>query len=212
MAKSISQAQAEALAEGFFDSQATTLEGRDALRPKKSLSVLFRLAGELVEAAQSNLIKSNSIASGVLSDSLSVSSPVKIGNTVRVDVTMAYYGRFVNEGVNGVKKSRGSKFKFKYANPGRKMVAAIRGWQRRGGLSVRTVVKSRTGVIGKQEGKNKRISEMAAAYAIAKSIKMRGLKKTGFMDKAVATINAKAIEQLGAALKIDVINSLPNKL
>jgi hypothetical protein len=212
VAKSISQAQAEALASGFFDELGSTLEGKEALVPKRSLSVLYQLAGELVDEAQKNLIKSNKIATGKGSESLRVENPKRVGKMIHITVSMLYYLRFVNKGVNGTKKSQGSESKFRYPNPSKKHVAAIESWMKRGGISSRARDVSKYGTHGKNEKKNKEISTLGAAYAVARSIKIKGLKKTGFLDKAIESTERRAKQQLGAALKVDVINSLPKSI
>jgi hypothetical protein len=201
---SISKSQASALAEGFLDSIGSTKEG---LRPRETYTELFLLAGEFVEDAQDNLNKSNSNASGKLSSTLVVADPVQEGNIVKANVMMSFYGKFVNKGVKGTKSGSSlAGYSFKNDNPSEKMVSAIAAWQK-GGKARSTNVNASKSTY-KNEVKNATISAMGAAYAIARSIKQKGLKKTGFIDKAVLTTTEKVSSRLGAALKIDIINSI----
>jgi hypothetical protein len=199
---SISKAQAEALAEGFLDDLGTSKEG---LRPKETFTEIILLAAEFIENAQRNLNKSNSIASGALSESLVAADPTLTNGTFSIDVFMNFYGLFVNKGVKGTRSGNGL-YQFKYENPSRKHVAAIQEWIKRASISVRSVKEYKG--YGRNEKKNKRIAEFDAAYAIAKSIKLKGLKPTGFLDKAEEQLKKNVSGRLGAALKIDILNSL----
>lgn len=201
---SISKAQALALSDGFLDS----LGGdKDGLQPRETFSEIIILAGELVEAAQDNLNGTNSNASGKLSASLIAGEPVQVGNVLRVDMLMNYYGQFVNKGVKGTKGgSSTAGYSFKYDTPSRKMVDAIKGWQKNGKASTtNTNAKKST---SRNEKKNASIAAIDSAYAIARSIVQKGLKPTGFLDKAIITTQGKVQDRLGAALKIDIINSI----
>lgn len=199
---SISKSQAKALADGLLDGMGSD---KDGLQPRESLSELVLLAGELVEDAQKNLNRSNSNATGELSASLVVNEPSQSGGIVKVDVMMNFYGLFVNKGVKGTKSGRGV-YKFKYDKPSKKMVDAIRSWAKAGGAKVSNTNARKT--VSRNERKNASISEIDNAYAIARSIVQRGIKPTGFLDKAAKATRDKVGERLGAALKIDVINAI----
>jgi len=202
---SINKAQAKALAEGFLDTLGT---GKDevGILPRNTLTELFLLAGELVEDAQANLNKSNKTSSGKLSASLIVDEPVQNGNIVRADILMNFYGLFVNKGVKGTVSGNSlAGYSFKTPYPSENMVKAISDWIGRGKLKSVSTAKYKT--YGKHDTKNRKISELSA-YAVARSVKMKGLKPTGFLDKAVASTSNKISERLGAALKIDIITSI----
>lgn len=201
---SISKAQSEALAEGFLDS----LGSADGFQPRETLSELFLLAGELVEDAQKNLNAGNHNASGKLTASLVVDSPAQNGNVVRADILMNYYGRFINKGVRGTVSGSGL-YAFKHDHPSRKLVEALRKSAGRADRSTsNTHAKKSTSM---NEKKNVRISEASKAYAAGMSIVRYGIKATGFLDKAVITAQGKIRERLGAALKIDVIDSITHE-
>lgn len=200
----ISKAQASALAEGFLDNIGSSKAG---LQPRHVYSELILIAGEMVEDMQANLIKNKSISSGSLSESIEATEPVKSGDILRIDIIMNFYGKFVNHGVKGTRSGSSSAgYSFKTELPSRKMVDAIHNWIKRAKISTRTVKKYKG--YGSHEEKNKSIAELDSAYAIGRSIKMKGLRPTGFLDKAVATTYKKVGERLGAALKIDVIDSI----
>lgn len=199
---SINQAQAAALADGFLESLGS---GKDGLQLRNTFTEVELLAGECVEDMQTNLNRSGSISSGKLSESLTLSEPVANGNVLSVDISMNFYGLFVNSGVRGTKSGSGP-YSFKNDRPGSKMVEAIRDWQKRGKAITKNIKPAKSTF--RHERKGHSISQIDSAYAIARSIKQKGIKATGFLDKAIETTRAKVSDRLGAAFRIDVINSL----
>lgn len=207
MAKSISQAQADALADDF-DFGGTS---KDEFRPAKTLGALYRIGSKLAERAADNLIKTDSVASGKGAESIKVMKPEKTGNSFSVDITMLYYLQFIDRGVKGVKGGSGD-FSFKYINPSKKMVEAIKKYVKSERRKARTNVGG--AAITKREKKRKSITgeTKSIAYAIARSIKIKGIKKTKFMQDAIRDTKKEVKEELGQALKVDVINSIPKKI
>jgi len=198
---SIGKSQAQALAEQFLDNVGS--DEKDELQPRESLTELFLLAGEFVEDAQDNLNKSNSNASGKLSRSLTLSDPTETGNTVKVDILMSAYGDFVNSGVRGTKSGAG-KYAFKTSFPSRGMIKSLEESIGRAKKSTFNVKKS----VSSNEKKNVSISAIDKAWGAARNIKMYGIKATGFIDKAAVTTSSKVSDRLGAAFKIDILNSI----
>lgn len=197
---SISKAQAAALADGFIDSVSDDI--KDGLQPRETLTGLFLLAGEFVDATQKNLGNSN--ASGELSKSLILNEPIETGDTVKVDVMMNFYGQYINKGVKGVKGGAGE-YSFKTLFPSKKMVQALEKSILKAKKSSRNT-SSRAKSKGDQ--KNRAISSISKAYGAAVNIKKYGIKATHFVDKAAITTSAKVSERLGQAFKIDIINSI----
>ncbi len=201
---SIGKAQAQALAEGFLDGIGLD---RDEFRPKQTMTEVILLAGELIETAQDNLVRSNRNASGKLSESLVADEPVLSGKSMRVDVLMNFYGAFVNKGVKGLRSGRSTAgYRFRYPGVSEKFAKALSEWIDRAKLSTRTVTKYKG--YGRHEQKNKAISQLDKAYAVGRAIKQSGLQPTGFLDKAVTATANKVSSRLGAALRIDVIDGL----
>lgn len=200
---SFASAQASALAEGFLDSIGGS---KEEFQPRDTLSQLFILAGELIEDAQNNLNADRSNASGNLSDSIQARDPVASNGIIQIDIEMLFYGQFVNKGVKGTKSGQGL-YSFKYDMPSRDMVTAFQQYMR----SARAKIGNVKSPIG-HEIKNKAVSDISSAFAMARATKQHGIKATGFMDKAIDTTNAKVQDKLGNALAIDVLNALPDKL
>lgn len=201
---SISKAQAAALAEGFLDDLGSS---KGEFQPKNTYTEVFLIVGELIETAQNNLNKANRIASGSLSESIIADDPVMNAGVLRVDVLMNFYGAFVNKGVKGTRSgSSTAGYSFKNEVVGRNMYSAISNWIKHAQTKTRSVKKYKG--YGKHEVKQKSIAQYDAAYAVARSIKMYGLKPTGFLDNAIAKTSDKVTKRLGAALVVDVIDGL----
>lgn len=209
MPSSISSEQAKALAEGFFNDIG---ESKDGLQPKNSLAALYRVAGTLVDEAVNNLNKSDRVATGALSSSLKVRDPrVVNGVNVIVDVEALFYYKFIDKGVKGTNGGIGE-YSFKYDMPGKKMTNAIRKWIKSEGVKAKTTKKYKA--ISKREAKRKKITDKTAsmAFAIARKIKQKGLKRTNFFSEALKTTKVIAKQELTKGFRIDIINSLPKKL
>lgn len=201
---SIGKAQASALADNFLDSFGSE---KDGLQPRETFTEIILLAAELIESSQDNLNITNTNASGKLSASLVATEPVMDGKVMRIDVEMNFYGQFVNKGVKGTKSgSSTAGYFFKYDLPSRKMLDAIKEWQTKAGASTKNTNAKKT--ISRNEKKNAAISDLSKTYAIARSITQHGIKPTGFLDKAVETTTNRVADRLGAALRIDLLNSL----
>jgi hypothetical protein len=199
---SISKAQAEALADGFLDDIGT----EEGLQPRETIAELLLLAGNLIDLAQKNLDKTHSNASGKLSESIVAREPITAPGLMQIDIEMNYYGQFINKGVRGTKGGSGL-YSFKKDMPGEKMVDSIKKYMKDARSKIRSV-KVHIGY----ESKNKSVAEASNAFAMARSILQKGIKPVYFMDKAIAEIDKTITEQLGDALAIDVLNSLPDEL
>lgn len=203
MAKvNFNKAQAELLATNFLESLGSEYED---LPLDETMKALVSLAGILLEETAKNLNKNTS--SGALLSSFKILDPRRVGKDIVLDIEALAYYQFINRGVKGTKKGSGD-FSFNSPYPSKKMVESIRKWMKIAGMSTRNVKKP----ISKLEVKRKSIAQLDGAYAVARSIKQNGIKKTGFFDKAFKTTNSIARQELGLALKLDIINSLPTNL
>lgn len=202
---SISKAQAEALSEGFLDNIGSSKD--ELFRPKGIFTEVILLAGEMVETIQDNLNRANITSTGKLSESIIADEPTQHGASVSIDILMNFYGAFHNKGVRGTRAGRSTAgYSFKNEIVSDRMYNAIDAWIKRAGRTTRTVKKYKG--YGAHETKRKSIAQYDSTYATARSIKMYGLKPTGFLDNAVASTRSKVAARLGAALRVDVIDGL----
>jgi hypothetical protein len=202
---SIAKAQAQALAEGFLDNIG---EAKD-LQPRETFSEIILLAGEMVEDMQANLNKSNSNATDKLSKSIAAAEPYVNSSTFKVDIFMLYYGQFLNKGVKGTKGGSGM-YAFKHDFPSKAMIESLSEWVKQGKAKIVNTNVRKSPIA--QEQKNGAISELSNLFALARSIKQKGIKAVPFVDEAAETTRNKVSDRLGKALKIDVLNSLKNNL
>lgn len=209
MAQSIGQAQAAALADGFLGTIGTARPGEFVA--DASLTALIKLAGDLIINAQNNLRESNQVSSGALSDSFKVINPKGTPNAITLDIEALHYFDFQNKGVRGIRGGASqNNYSFKNDTPSKDMVKAITEWMKRSGMST-SIVPKEHGIKG-HEAKQKAISEINTAYGIARNIKIKGIKGSGYLDKAIKIAQTYASEVLGKALAIDIIQTLPKTL
>lgn len=206
MAQTITKSQAELIASGFLDGLGSNPEFSDFV-PDQTLTTLVSLAAMIIQSANDNLQSSGNVSSGKLSDSLKILDPHYVGNQIALDIEALFYYQFLNKGVRGTKQGSGQ-FSFKSSFPSKKMVDEIRGWLKKAGASSFNIKKS----VSNLESKNKSIAQFDKAYAVARAIKMKGIRANGFFDKAVKVAQGYAESELGKSLAIDVINSLPSTL
>ena len=195
MAKSIKQLQSEILA--FLD---TLGQERDLFTEVKDLKGLEKaigeVVGEFIKEVQENLNKSGKIDTGALATDITQSdwdgSSISIGYPAGSNA--AKYYDFVNKGVKGVRSGEpaDSPYSFKNDKPSLSMQLAIAKWYRRNagfGRREDAPKKSMSAVQRKRKRllrmTNKADSLKSMAYATSINIKRRGLKKTGYFDKAV---------------------------
>lgn len=232
--KSISQAQAEALEAQFFgpeiSEEAVTdhfirtrfAEDHDDhsnyLVPRKSFGALIQLAGFLVGTAQQNLVDVNRVDTGKLSESLKIINPQVINGTVmQVDIEANFYYQFVDLGVRGTRGGNGY-FQFRNEHVSKKMLAAIHEWVKREGIKGTSDRMYRG--ISKREDRRKKLADSieagaktkSIAYAIAKAVKIKGLKRTNFFSNALNETGKAVDEYIGKAFSVDIMRSLPNKI
>jgi len=221
MAITIAKSQAKAISEAFFGTGVSEEKVSDyflrtpvGLVPKNAYGKLIEMAGFLIEEAQNNLNKAGKTSTGGLSSSLKIINPqVRNGVLMQVDVEANDYYKFVDGGVSGTKGGSGE-FSFKNNFVGSKMLNAIRRWIVKEKIRGRADNKYR-GISKREDFRKKLYSEntnsMSLAWAMAKSIKMKGLKPTNFMRNAITATGREVKSEMGKAFKIDIIRSLPKK-
>lgn len=179
-------------------------------------------AANFILNVQDNLTKANKIDTGGLFDKIAQGDLIK--TATGYSITLGYpkgskaakYYDFVNKGVQGFKdqtKAPNSPYKYKSEYPkwGGEFHKAILGWYRRHASFGRKETQT-TNLSGLQKKRKKLIKMVDAeknkkslAYATAISIKRKGLKTTGFFDKAIEQSFGKEFtNQLGKAIGRDI--------
>jgi hypothetical protein len=200
MAKSINQIQNELINDGTIDAIAQGLASRDEagldsldLIPR----AIIQFAAAFIDKARENINKSGSVDTGKLADGLTqgelrrskASYELEVG--YRSSDAAAKYYDFVNKGVRGTDSGQpsDSPYSYKTRTPSMNgpMVVAIQKWVKRNALAARRDTSKST--VTALQTKRKAVSELntgrTTAFLIARKIKRKGLKRTGFFDNAV---------------------------
>jgi hypothetical protein len=200
MAKSIKQIEAEVLAKlesKGFGISATEFDEITELKGIEELMVLA--AANFILQVQENLNQAGKIDTGTLASDIEKGEITNAGGVYSIDVgypkgsKASKYYDFVNKGVKGTRSGTpaDSPYSFRSDMPGPSMTSAIAGWYRRHASYGRketqkknlSAVQRKRKKLSKMVDANKRIKSLAFATAV--NIKRRGLKKTGFFDKAI---------------------------
>jgi hypothetical protein len=200
MAKSIKQIEAEVLAKlesKGFGISATEFDEITELKGIEELMILA--AANFILQVQENLNRAGKIDTGTLASDIEKGEITNADGVYSIDVgyakgsKAAKYYDFVNKGVKGTRSGTpaDSPYSFRSDMPGRSMTSAIAGWYRRHASYGRretqkknlSAVQRKRKKLSKMVDANKRLRSLAFATAV--NIKRRGLKKTGFFDKAV---------------------------
>jgi hypothetical protein len=213
MAKSNKQIEAEVLA--FLDTIGESAEGFREAKNLRGLEKLIGLAvGNFIQRVQENLIKANKVDTGALSRDITQGDLITTGNGYEIEVgypagsEAAKYYDFVNKGVKGVRSGQpaDTPYSFKNDKPGMNMQLAIAKWYRRNAsFGRKETQKENLSGLQKKRKKLLKIADEATrlrslAYATSVNIKRRGLKKTGFFDKAVEASFGKDFSRLVAVV------------
>lgn len=156
--------------------------------------ILSQYANELVGEMKTNLLASMrmraSEVGGIQPHASTLQQMMTIElRTDAVFIRMPFYAIFIEEGVKGAKstydESKDSSYRFKDKMPPTRVFSGAGGWIARRGLIDRRTIRERTGKKGKDlkdavVKENKRL-----AFAIAKSIREKGIKGYHFIDKAM---------------------------
>lgn len=165
---------------------------------------LSNMADALVKQAQNNLSKSRgavlNTAQGVI-----VLTPRSEGNKIIVDVQAPGYYNYINKGVSGTRGGSGL-YAFKKDFPGYGMISALQTWMGERGIIARPAS------IHKMARVNNTAGSLSAAIAIGRTILRNGIQPTGFLDKAVETVQQQNKDELVQAIKADIITSMQNNL
>lgn len=143
---------------------------------------------------------------GKLSDGLDYKITEDSDGTLTLDFTSKeYYGVFIEEGVNGTKVKRGSKYSFKGKNVNQK---AIIKWLKSPKIRLREVKETKEGGVSNRFIEKNDRNIKAAAYMIGRSMALKGIKGIGFMGKSQAYAFDEKKEELAEAFTKDVAEAL----
>lgn len=211
MPRSMSSRQTALLESGFLD-----LNGEDRSLSKpvtldNLTNVLVYFAGLYIETAQDKLNKADRVSSGGLSDSIVPTKVIVFGKTISIDIKIADYYKFVDEGVRGWADEKGgnSPYQFKKGGigPNSPMVKSIRKWVIKEGLKGKGKENAK-GSLRDRKRNSIQDTSTKTAIAISQGIRKKGLKPSHFWRDTKTEMRAILEQELGKALKIDIIQNL----
>lgn len=214
--RTITSAQKKALDTGFLDLQGDDKSSFKPVKFTELVNSLEYVAALYTDKLTKKLAEKDATSSGDLADSIVAMDVQVMGSVYSVAISTKKYASFIDEGVDGWAKSRGSQYKFKQGTRAKGtpftgkslMVDSIKAWLIREGKIGR--IKNRP--ISNRETKRAAITDTStrAAITAAFMIKRQGIAPTHFWRDATNEMNTVIINEFSAALKIDMINNITN--
>lgn len=166
-------------------------------------STLEQLAAVYIGLINQKMDEKDVSSSGKMQSSIKASEVTQSGNTYEIGIFAPDYASYQDEGVNGWAVNRGSKFQFRTKGASPDMVKSVKDWLQREGLSARNV---KVGISKREVRGMDALTRNAntAAYMI----KRQGLKPTHFWKEATDDLNRYFEEEVGNALKIDIVKNI----
>lgn len=186
-----------------------TTDRGDDIKLNNSLKALVELGGFLIDTARANLDKKGNVASGKTSESMRIVGLIQDGTNYELPIELLSTYKFLNYGVKGTEGGRG-KYSFKTSRPSAKMAKSILRWLKTRGIA------SKYKAISKTERKNQRLKKVLSeaksrerlSYAMAASIKKKGIEPTYFLTRAIEATKREQKKKYANALKMDIIEAL----
>jgi hypothetical protein len=205
---SIARVQHEALADGFIDLLGEDTQNFKKIELKDVNNTIVQLAAKYIDIVADNINKKDVVSSGNMADSMQPTALEFDGQTYRIGITAPEYSSYQDEGVNGWAINRNSRFSFKTrgVDPNGEMVKSVKQWIAREGASARNVSRAVTS----RERKGQSMPDPITRSAVRASyfIKKKGIKPRHFWRDATEEFKVEMENELGIAIKIDVINNI----
>ena len=181
--------------------------------PKEDMPLALQLVAEYVEAFErqvaDELNRLDKVDTGSLASSIRFET-TETANGVIINVFVNDYYKFIDSGVRGVgrnNKNTTSPYRFRTLNPSQSHVSAIHKWIARNGIKARATDVKKYGAVGRE---NRQPQDKSLAYIIARSIKSKGLVRTGFWTDSIQETFKDFDVKMSQALGIDVAVNLEN--
>jgi len=171
---------------------------------------LMDKAKQLAILATDNLNNADRVASGTLADSIAPREPVKAGKGVYIDVELASYYKFIDQGVNGTKTNRGAPYNYKPTRPSPNMKEALKAWLISEG-SKQTKMKYKPITARETRRAVKPAKPMTIdqqAYQAAAGVKRKGQKRTLFWTNAIKEVEKDIAKTIGEKLTLVITSGI----
>jgi len=181
--------------------------------PKEDMPLALQMVAEYVEAFErqvaDELNRLDKVDTGDLASSIKFET-TETKNGIIIEVFVNDYYKFIDKGVKGIgrnNKNTTSPYKFRTLNPSQSHVNAIRKWINRNGIKARATDVKKYGAVGRE---NRQPQDKSLAYIIARSIKSKGLERTGFWTDSIEQTFKDFDVKMSQALGIDIRVNLEN--
>jgi hypothetical protein len=181
--------------------------------PKEDMPLALQLVAEYVKEFESRvateLDRVGRVDTGDLASSIRFET-TETRNGIIIEVFVNDYYKFIDSGVRGVgrnNKNTTSPYRFRTLNPSQSHVSAIRKWIARNGIKARATDVKKYGAVGRE---NRQPQDKSLAYIIARSIKSKGLIRTGFWTDSIQETFKDFDVKMSQALGIDIRVNLEN--
>ena len=205
---SFNKVQHEALADGFIDLLGEDAQNFEAVELSDTAKTIVQLAAIYVELISNKIDEKDVASSGKMQNLITPTQVEFDGTTYSIGINAPGYASYQDEGVNGWAVNRNSRFSFKTrgVDPSGAMVKSLKQWIAREGASARNVKQS----VSSREARGRQMTDATTRAAIraAYMIKRQGIKPTYFWKEATNEFLVVLENELGTAIKIDVINNL----
>jgi hypothetical protein len=158
-----------------------------------TIDALNLFGTRVVADAKANLVREQKVSSGELLNSVKSTGVVFGPNSLTLNISMADYGSFIDQGVSGVKVKYDTPFAYTTKMP---PPSALDKWIVKKGIAPRTA-------------KGEFLSRKSVQFAIARSIFFNGIKPTHFLTDAVKKNMVLIPQQIKEAFALD-LNSTVN--
>ena len=210
MPKSFTSAQKISVDSGFLD----LIGGSQAKYDTPHFDSLINSLAYVAQVYTLKLAKQQEIkevsSSGDLLNKTIALDVKMFGGVYSVEIQTLKYASFLDEGVSGWAKDRGSQFKFKTkgVDPAGPMVASIKQWLIREG-KINRITKV---AVSHRERRGMKIKDptLSAAISAAYMIKRQGIAPTHYWRDATKEMDEVIRNEFSAALKIDIIDNIIN--
>ncbi len=182
----------------------------DRVTLSNSAQTLVRMAEFFINECDNNLNKNGSVATGNLRDSIQAKDIEIDGSKLSIDIEILDRYKFINDGVKGTQGGTG-KYQFKTSKPNIGMKNAIKSWLRTRGrraMKYKAISKTERKDQGIARTRAKADSQESLAWAVATSIKKKGIKPTKFFTNAVKATERQFKKEIAAGFRLDIIESL----
>ena len=231
MAKTLKQIQSEVINDGFLDKLASNQQQYADLKQYPVLKKVIMLSSDnFIDLVVDELNRLGKRNTGGLIDDIQHSDIIDSDGGFEVDLgyrksdAASKYYDYVNKGVKGTVGGPSSEYTFNNKFPNRAMAASIFSWMNKRRKMARNDDQKYN--LSATQKKNKKVLKMVSettrakslAYAVAVNIKKKGIKRTGFFDKAVKKqFGSEFSKLIGSAsagdIKVNIrqLNELINK-